>query len=399
MTNLQKISILCAAVLTMGLTACGETAENSDSKDNTAVTTTTTAAETTTTTTAAPADDSVAETTTTASSESADSEIADSEEKSEHSGIIKTKNEFCNGELYAKYSYDENGLLVRKDNYIKYKNAGFPLQVEESYGENQNYTTYDYDENGNCILECKYNNDTIVSKTEKVYNENNKIISETESLDDGKENKTTYYYDVQNQDYTNQIVVESRTVGNTTNTSTGIYKNEYTEWIKRTEGFKNGKTYGTYNVYAYDNHDNLLISSQWIKKSENSDIDVDIETGSVFLDNLYDENENLIEICALFDEYDDSDNKIGEHNKSATEVTFEYDKENRVIKSIKPDNTYYSGLILPNRIKNEIIYEFPSTTYYEYNDNNELTKETCRLLDSDKDDWKYELTYDYEYYD
>ena len=111
----------------MGLTACGETAENSDSKDNTAVTTTTTAAETTTT--AAPEEDSIEETTTLPNVDSIE-EVKTTTTAVEEKATAKTGfNESTN-------ILDKNGgLIYHIPNYFKKDKSKDDSKLSYTYKE------------------------------------------------------------------------------------------------------------------------------------------------------------------------------------------------------------------------------------------------------------------------
>ncbi len=281
MTNLQKISILCAAALTMGLTACGETAENTDSKESTTAATTTAAAETTTTTTAATDDDSVAETTTTTeasdiidknSEDSSDSET-ESVDNEDKSPILKQVNKHADsidGPLAYVSEYDEYGNLSSETsydyNYFKAKQEIFALP-SITYD-------YEYDSKGNITYFCEHNVEKSTHPYRFEYNDKNQKIRKYVCDDNGNISKgweTVFEYDndllIKETTFLNDEEVECKQYqydekGNCIKDDFYSYKYEYdanNNILKKEYIYKDAISH--YETYEY--YDNGNISKQY----------------------------------------------------------------------------------------------------------------------------------------
>lgn len=329
MTNLQKISILCAAVLTMGLTACGETAENSDSKDNTAVTTTTTAAETTTT--AAPVDDSVAETTTT---------TADIKDKSE---------------IENEYSEDKEDIEENNKPIIKKKT------IYSAAPKNNISEILDYDEHGNVITDKFYTQADSKEQQEECqlitydyqYNDKDQVIQKTETTQDllGKgESKTQIF---QYEYYDNGLV--SKEIYINPKDMTEIYHDtfEYDGSLLKVQvsyipNQGEEKIYQT-TKYEYDEHGNQTTKTVLNNNNEIISTSLSEETNYE-----YDDNGNIIRYEKINDdnniysiaefEYDENNNQTIQRYYSMTEdnnFDITIGNTNYIVSEYKVDYEYY----------------------------------------------------------
>ncbi|WP_294470863.1 hypothetical protein [uncultured Ruminococcus sp.] len=365
MTNLQKISILCATVLTMGLTACGETAENSDSKDNTAVTTTTTAAETTTT--AAPADDSAEdvesevetesaveeETESKATDSSENEQITESIEDKEPKAKIHKETVYFNGNLEAYYEYNELGNLIKKEFYSD-------SSLSSSY-------SYKYDEKGNATEEICTEKDGSVLTTRMEYDEHDNIVVSAH------DNDTVYYeYDY---DDNNRIIKEIKSFSNNTNKFLTFYEYKDETWIKTEEGYT-----GDDLIYrletVYDMNDNEI--------SMNNYGYFDNSSSSMTFENIYDSNNNLTEkyLVTISDSSSDNSN----FDKTLV-VENKYDDDNNLIE--------YTELTYNSKGISNPTYHY----IMEYNENRDVINEISEIYDGDTLFSSDTRKYDYEYYD
>jgi len=305
---------------------------------------------------------------------------------------------------FEEYTYDTNSLLTS----IKNKNGDVAatntydalsrvISQSDALGNvytfnyEPNKTTYTYDGETKVVVydslyrltKQTFNDNTTIQRT---YDAKNNLIIETNSLGQTK----TYDYDINNnlikiKDYNQDITTyEYDTKGNiikTTDSKGNIekfsydannnitsYTDEfgyiyYTTYNSKNEMITQSDKYGNVTTYTYQNgniktitNPNNLIQTYYYDALGN--ITKITDNFGKSTQYIYDNNANLIkEIDSLNQtiekKYDKNGNLIEELNKKGGKTTYTYDAQNRVIKITVGDES----------------------TTYEYNMNNQITKE------------------------
>ena len=257
------------------------------------------------------------------------------------------------GRTGVRSVYDDAGRLIRmidaddQEIQLVYDPDNFVYTVVDRLG---NPTVYEYDDRGNVLTEI----DPLGNVTRRTYDDPNNPISET-SMTDPLGNTTSFTYDSRAN-----VLTETDPLGNVTTFTynafsdpTSITDNRgNTTLFAYDSGNGNPLSHtdaeGNVTTFAYDSSGNLTTMTDAegnvttntydsfgnTTKTEVRDIDGTLLSSSSY---TYDGNGNQLTQTILRTLYDEAGNATGTENML---TQFEYDSENRVIRTTFPDNTF-----------------------------------------------------------
>ncbi|WP_290773297.1 DNRLRE domain-containing protein [Anaerofustis sp.] len=244
--------------------------------------------------------------------------------------INKNEKEMVNITKYDNISNDSElgniasskGNIIKEESsdgtvtIYKYESEEFDASSDITYidGIVTSDNEYEYDKNGNLLKEY---DDVTKDGIIREYDETGQIINESNIVSGNNTNSTHYTYDEKGN-----ILTEQTVGGNETRDTQNVY-DEFSRVIKETDA----KGYST--MYVYDGYDRI------IKTIKNTKPDNEPEGNKqIITENRYDENGSL----------------IYEKKEDGSEISYEYDNMNRLIKT--------------STVKNGV--ENISTTSYNY---------------------------------